>query len=34
VNPSERIRRLLHVAQLDTLFPTYDNLEAALAAES
>lgn len=33
VNPSERIRRLLHVAQLDTLFPTFDSLEAALAAE-
>lgn len=33
INPSERIRRLLHVAQLDSLFPTYDSLEAALAAE-
>ena len=33
INPSDRIRRLLHVAQLDTLFPTYDSLDAALAAE-
>ena len=33
VNPSERIRKLLQVAQLDVLFPTFDNLEAALAAE-
>ncbi len=33
INPSDRIRRLLHVARLDELFPTYDTLEAALAAE-
>ena len=33
VHPSERIRRLLQVAQLDDLFPTYDDLEAATAAE-
>ncbi len=34
INPSERIRKLLHVAHLDDLFPTYDTLEAALAAEA
>ncbi len=33
IAPSERVRRLLRVVQLDTLFPTYDGLEAALAAE-
>ena len=33
VAPSERVRRLLRVVQLDTLFPTYETLEAALAAE-
>lgn len=33
VRPSERIRRLLDVAQLADLFPTYDDLDAALAAE-
>ncbi len=33
VNPSERIRKLLHVARLDTLFPTYDSVDAALAAQ-
>ncbi len=33
VRPSERIRKLLEVAQLADLFPTYDDLEAALAAE-
>lgn len=33
VNPSERIRKLLQVAQLDTLFPIYDDLDAALAGE-
>lgn len=33
VHPSERIRRLLQVAQLDDLFPTYDDLEEATAAE-
>lgn len=34
INPSERIRKLLHVAHLDDLFPTYDTLDAALAAEA
>jgi anti-sigma B factor antagonist len=33
VNPSERILKLLEVARLATLFPTYDTVEAALAAE-
>jgi anti-sigma B factor antagonist len=33
VNPSDRIRKLLQVARLDDLFPTYDSIEAALAAE-
>ena len=33
VAPSERVRRLLRVVQPDTLFPIYDSLEAALAAE-
>ena len=33
VSPSERVRRLLRVVQLDALFPIYDSLEAALAAE-
>jgi len=33
VRPSERIRRLLAVAQLADLFPTYEDVEAALAAE-
>ena len=33
VNPSERIRKLLHVARLDELFPTYGSVEAAVAAE-
>lgn len=33
VRPSERIRKLLEVAQLDELFPAYDDLEAALATE-
>jgi anti-sigma B factor antagonist len=34
VNPSERIRKLLEVARLATLFPTYDTIEGALAAEA
>ena len=34
VNPSERIRKLLAIAQLDQLFPTYDDVESAVAAES
>jgi anti-sigma B factor antagonist len=33
VNPSDRIRKLLHVARLDSLFPTYDTVDAALAAQ-
>jgi anti-sigma B factor antagonist len=33
VHPSARIVRLLEVAQLAPLFPTYDGLEAALAGE-
>jgi anti-sigma B factor antagonist len=33
VNPSERIRKLLQVARLDTLFPIYDSVETAVAAE-
>lgn len=32
VNPSERIRKLLQVARLAELFPTYDSVEAALSA--
>lgn len=34
VQPSERIRKLLAVAHLAELFPTYDSVEAAVAAES
>lgn len=33
VNPADRIRKLLAMAKLDTIFPTYDTLEAAFAAE-
>jgi anti-sigma B factor antagonist len=33
VNPSDRIRKLLHVARLDELFPTYDSVAAAISAE-
>lgn len=33
INPSDRIRKLLHVARLDELFSTYDGLEDALKAE-
>ncbi len=33
VNPSERITRLLVVARLADQFPTYDTVEAAMAAE-
>ena len=33
INPAERVRRLLQVAQLDDLFPTFDSVEAALAAD-
>lgn len=32
VNPNERIRKLLQVARLAELFPTYDSVEAAMAA--
>jgi len=34
VNPSERIRKLLQVARLAELFPTYDSVDAAIAAEA
>lgn len=34
VNPSERVRKLLKVAQLDSLFTIYDDLDSAVAAES
>jgi anti-sigma B factor antagonist len=33
VNPSERIRKLLQVAKLAELFPIYDTVDAALAAQ-
>jgi anti-sigma B factor antagonist len=33
VNPADRIRKLLQVARLDKLFPTYDSVDAALAAQ-
>ena len=33
INPSDRIRKLLAVAQLDHLFPTYSDVESAIAAE-
>lgn len=33
VNPSDRIRKLLQVARLDALFPTYDSVEAAIDGE-
>lgn len=33
VNPSERILKLLQVARLAELFPTYDSIDSALAAE-
>jgi anti-sigma B factor antagonist len=33
VNPSDRIRKLLQVARLDKLFPTFDSVDAALAAQ-
>lgn len=34
VNPSERVRKLLKVAQLDSLFTIYDDLDSAVAAET
>lgn len=33
VNPSQRIRKLLEIAQLLNLFTIYDSLDAVLAAE-
>ncbi len=33
INPSDRIRKLLAVAQLDSLFPTYEDVDSAVAAE-
>lgn len=33
VNPSDRIRKLLQVAKLVDLFPIYDSVDAAIAAE-
>ncbi len=33
IKPSERISKLLAMAQIAELFPTYENVEAALAAE-
>lgn len=33
VSPSDRIQKLLRVAQIDSLFPTYDSLEEAIQAE-
>jgi anti-sigma B factor antagonist len=33
INPSDRIRKLLAIAQLDRLFTIYDSLENALHAE-
>src|ERR1700694_4380591 len=33
VNPADRIRKLLQIARLDKLFPTYDSVDAALAAQ-
>jgi anti-sigma B factor antagonist len=33
VNPSDRIRKLLRVAKLDSLFPTYETVDAAMAGE-
>ncbi len=34
VNPAPRIQKLLEVAKLAPLFPTYDSVEAALAGEA
>jgi anti-sigma B factor antagonist len=33
VNPSQRIRKLLEIARLAELFPIYDTVDAAVAAE-
>lgn len=34
VNPSERIRKLLQVARLDELFPTFGSVDAAISSAS
>ena len=34
INPSTRITKLLEVAQIISLFPIYDDVDAALAAEN
>ncbi len=34
VGPNERVRKLLRVANVDSLFSIYDDLDAALAAEA
>ncbi len=34
INPSDRIRKLLAIAQLDSMFPTYDDVGSAVAAET
>ncbi len=34
INPSERIRKLLAIAQLDRIFPTDDDVDSAVVAES
>jgi len=33
INPNERIRKLLYVARLDSLFPIYESLDEALVEE-
>ena len=33
IKPSDRISKLLHVAHVDELFPTYDDVDEAVAAE-
>jgi anti-sigma B factor antagonist len=33
VNPADRIRKLLQVARLAEMFPTYESVDAAMAAE-
>ena len=34
VNPNERIRKLLRISRLDDIFPIYDAVEQAIAAEA
>ena len=34
INPSSRITKLLSIAQVDNLFPTFDSVTAALTAEA